>query len=259
MAFLRRLLGGKDQPVQSDVRWFDVPTGGSFEVAGVAHHKQDIAKVIPPVRGDPQTLEVPAVLSRDPDNEHRPERRRSTDRRSARRLCAAWRLPRHWSSFLARLEREGSRGSGDRPRLGRRERLVRHPSCPAERRLPHSDRGGGLPAGAGENRGGEAAKKAEREAARSERAEVGPARRRATCPGRVPRVWRAPSSTSPANAVARPSTARRVGPLGVRVQASKTAITVEVPRRTTAPRSVHTGTASARGTACRVDQVDVAN
>ena len=66
MAFLRRLLGGVDKPEERAAAWFDVPAVASFEVAGVVHHKQDIAKVIPPVRGEPQTLEVPAVLTRDP-------------------------------------------------------------------------------------------------------------------------------------------------------------------------------------------------
>jgi hypothetical protein len=40
--------------------WYEVPRGGYFEVAGVAHHKDDIARVYPPRRGDqdPVTQDV---------------------------------------------------------------------------------------------------------------------------------------------------------------------------------------------------------
>ena len=233
MAFLRRLLGGKDQPVQSDVRWFDVPTGGSFEVAGVVHHKQDIAKVIPPVRGDPQTLEVAAVLRRDPANEHDPN---AVEVLIGGRLVGY--VPRasaeDWSYFLMRLEREGlSARATARVWVGESAwfvTLLARPNAnyrtPSEEAAYEEERA--------RTEAAKAAKQAERQAVKSERAETGrlAEERRAlglclACGGAIEREPGKRGRPSLYCASCRTK--------GVRVQATKTAITVEIPGETTAP------------------------
>jgi hypothetical protein len=111
VGFLRRLLGGNahrgDQP---GLAWYEIPRGGYFEVAGVAHHKDDIARVYPPRRDDqdPVTQDIFATLQREPQNHYDPN--------AVAVLLEGWLagyIPKDkapaWSSYLARLEAEGYR------------------------------------------------------------------------------------------------------------------------------------------------------
>lgn len=104
MAFLRRLLGVRDP--QADPRWFDIPAEGSFEVAGVFHHKAELAAVIAPVQGEPEARAVRAVLRRDPTNEFD---QNAVEVRIDGALVGY--VPRGsaraWSGWLQRLEQEG--------------------------------------------------------------------------------------------------------------------------------------------------------
>lgn len=231
MAFLRRLLGGKDQPPQSDVRWFDVPTGGSFEVAGVVHHKQDIAKVIPPVRGDPQTLEVVAVLRRDPANEHDPN---AVEVLIGGQLVGY--VPRvsaeEWSYFLTRLEREGLAARATaRVWVGESAwfvTLLARPNAnyrtPSEEAAYEEERARAEAA--------KAAKQAERQAVQSERSEtarlVEERRAQGLCLACGGAIEREPGKRGRPSVYCPSCRAK-----GVRVQATKTAITVEIPGHAT--------------------------
>jgi hypothetical protein len=87
---------------------YEVPRGGYFEVAGVAHHKDEIARVYPPRRPDqdPVTRDIFATLRREPENRYDP---------NAVAVLLEGRLAGYipkekapaWSSYLARLEGEG--------------------------------------------------------------------------------------------------------------------------------------------------------
>lgn len=233
MAFLRRLLGGKDQPDQSDVRWYDVPTGGSLEVAGVVHHKQEIAKVIPPVRGEPQTLEIAAVLRRDPANTFDPN---AVEVLIGGQLVGY--VPRgpaaDWSYFLTRLERESLAARATaRVWVGESAwfvTLLARPNAnyrtPSEEAAYEEERA--------RTEAAKAAKQAERQAVQSERTETArlAEERRAqglclACGGAIERE---------AGKRGRPSVyCASCRAKGVRVQATKTAIVVEMPVATTAP------------------------
>jgi DNA polymerase-3 subunit epsilon len=230
MAFVRRLLGGVDRPEERADSWFDVPPVGSFEVAGVAHHKQDIAKVIPPVRGEPETLEVPAMLRRDPANDFDP---------NAVGVLISGQLvgyvPRGsaeaWSNFLMRLEREGlvARASA-RVWVGENAWFVTvHARPNADYRTPIEEAVHQQERARSE--AAQAAKRAKREAARSERAESArlakERRGQGVCVACGGAIEHEPGKRG------RPAiycTSCRA--LGVRVQASKTAITQEGARAT---------------------------
>lgn len=170
MAFLRRLLGGEDKQEQSVTTWFDVPAVGSFEVAGVVHHKQDIAKVIPSVRGEPETLEVPAILRRDPANAFDPN---AVEVLIGGQLVGY--VPRGsaeaWSGFLSRLEREGLAARATaRVWVGENAWFVTiHARANADYRTPTEETA--FQQEKAEREAVLAAKKGERDAARSERAE----------------------------------------------------------------------------------------
>lgn len=232
MAFLRRLLGGKDQP-RSDIRWFDVPTGGSFEVAGVVHHKLDIARVIPPVRGEPQTLEVAALLRRDPANEHDPN---AVEVLIGSQLVGY--VPRgsaeDWSHFLTRLEREGlSARATARVWVGENAWFVTLLARPtANYRTPSEEVADGE--ARAKTEATKAAKQAERQTVKSERVETArlAEERRAlglclACGGAIERE---PGKRGRPSVYCASCRAK-----GVRVQATSRAITLDVPGHTIEP------------------------
>jgi hypothetical protein len=110
MGILSRLFGGPqaEQPKATGWgQWYDIPGGGYFEIAGVQHHKDNVARRFPPSRGEVQVYDdIPVTLHRDPRNRHDPN---AVEVRLDNRLIGY--IPREsapaWSGYLARLEAAG--------------------------------------------------------------------------------------------------------------------------------------------------------
>jgi hypothetical protein len=110
VGFLKRLLAGGQPWAPPALPVYEIPRGGYFEVAGVAHHKGDIARIYPPRRPDqdPVTQDIFATLRREPENRYDP---------NAVAVLLEGRLAGYipkdkapaWSGYLARLETEGYR------------------------------------------------------------------------------------------------------------------------------------------------------
>lgn len=226
MAFLRRLLGGEDKQDQRATNWFDVPAVGSFEVAGVAHHKQEIAKVIPPVRGESETREVPAVLRRDPGNNFDPN---AVEVLIGGQLVGY--VPRSsaaaWSRFLDRLEREGyAARAAARVWVGENAWFVTlHARPNADYRTPSEE--AAFQQKQAEADAAKAAKQAERDALRAQHAESAQLaeerRARGVCVSCGATIEREPGKRGRPSVYCATCRAQ-----GVRVQTSKTALTVEI-------------------------------
>lgn len=108
MSILKRLFGARPAAPAPTAGWYDLPRGGYFEVAGVVHHKAELARVFPPrpADDDPLIVEVDAVIARDRTNRHDPN--------AVAVLLhgqLAGYIPRQhasaWASFLDRVEAEG--------------------------------------------------------------------------------------------------------------------------------------------------------
>ena len=110
MGFLRRLFGsGETNP--PEVRAYVLPEAGYFEIAGVEHHKANLARRIPHTREgeDPAVYDdVPVSLRRDPGNAYDSN---AVEVLLDDRLIGY--IPRDkasaWSAFLAQLEAAGYR------------------------------------------------------------------------------------------------------------------------------------------------------
>ncbi len=108
MGFLKRLLGGGQASQTTQLPLYEIPRGGYFEVAGVSHHKDSIARVYPPRREDQDPLiqDIFATLQREPQNPYDP---------NAVAVLLEGRLAGYipkdkaptWSDYLAGLEAEG--------------------------------------------------------------------------------------------------------------------------------------------------------
>ena len=81
VSFLRRILGRREgEPTTrrgadagSRLAWWDPPPGGYFEVAGVVHHKDVLARLFPPAQDEPdRNVSAVATLLLEPRNPHDP-------------------------------------------------------------------------------------------------------------------------------------------------------------------------------------------
>lgn len=124
VSFLRRFLGRATPAPASEPpsrAWFDLPPGGSFEIAGVGHHREELAQLFPPTAGEPDRVSAVAVLVREPDNPH--------DSYAVAVLIEGRRVgyipadtAPDWADFLGRLDDEGyrCRATRSRPASGTR-------------------------------------------------------------------------------------------------------------------------------------------
>lgn len=105
MGFLRRVLGGGTTATPR-LGWYDLPPAGYFMVAGVEHHKGNLARSIPATREEVVYDDVPVTLHRDPRNAYD---RNAVEVRLNDRLIGY--IPREqagtWTAYLARLDDAG--------------------------------------------------------------------------------------------------------------------------------------------------------
>ncbi len=111
VSFFRRLLG-RPEPTREAERsartWFDIPPRGTFEIAGVANHRDELARLFPPTVGEPDRLSAVAVLVRELDNPYDENAVAvQFEQRTIGYIPAA--VAPGWAAFLDRLDAEGYR------------------------------------------------------------------------------------------------------------------------------------------------------